>query len=66
VVGICTTVLGNPLDPFAHDRHSTVTIRKTAGNAALLVDKTEDQVLAGANLAFIGSRADGKASATRP
>ncbi|PWJ88348.1 putative tail protein [Mesorhizobium loti] len=56
VVGICETVLANPLDPFATTDDSTVTIRKTAGSMALLVDKTEDQVLAGANFAFIGAQ----------
>jgi len=55
VLGICTTVLGNPLDPFALTDTSTVTFRKTAGDATLLVNKTEDQVLAGANFAFIGA-----------
>lgn len=55
VLGICVTALGNPVDPFATTDMSTVTIRRTAGNAELLVDKTEAQVLAGANLAFIGA-----------
>ncbi|MER8615959.1 phage tail protein [Mesorhizobium sp. M1409] len=56
VIGVCATVLANPLDPFALTDDSTVTIRRTAGSMSLLVDKTEDQVLAGANLAFIGAQ----------
>ncbi|RUU09759.1 hypothetical protein EOD08_34530, partial [Mesorhizobium sp. M6A.T.Ca.TU.002.02.2.1] len=55
VLGICVDVLANPIDPFGTTDGSTVTIRRTAGSAALLVDKTEAQVLAGANLAFIGA-----------
>lgn len=54
VVGICTDVLANPFDPFGTIDTSTVTIRRTAGSTALLVDHTEDEVLAGANLAFVG------------
>jgi hypothetical protein len=56
VLGICTTILGNPLDPFGTTDTSTVTFRKTAGSAALLIDQTEAQVLAGANFAFIGAQ----------
>ncbi|RWP84899.1 MAG: hypothetical protein EOR12_27090 [Mesorhizobium sp.] len=55
VIGICTTVLGTPLDPFGTTDDSTVTFRKTTGSADLMVDKTEAQVLAGANFAFIGA-----------
>ncbi|MGX9145948.1 phage tail protein [Mesorhizobium sp. 128a] len=55
VIGICTDALGNPVDPFATTDASTVTFRKTAGDASLLVDKTEAQVLAGANFAYIGA-----------
>lgn len=55
VVATCVTVLGNPLDPFGTDDSSAVTIRRTAGDAALLVDKTEAEVLAGANFAYIGA-----------
>jgi hypothetical protein len=54
VVATCITQLNGPVDPFALDDASTVTIRRTAGDVSLLVDKTEDEVLAGANLAFIG------------
>jgi hypothetical protein len=54
VVGTCITQMNGPVDPFATDDASTVTIRRTAGSVALLVDKTEAEVLAGANLAFIG------------
>lgn len=54
VVGVCLDVLANPLDPFGTSDTSTVTIRRTAGSASLLVDRTEDEVLAGENLAFIG------------
>jgi hypothetical protein len=54
VVGVCLDVLANPLDPFGTGDTSTVTIRRTAGSTALLVDHTEDEVLAGENLAFIG------------
>jgi hypothetical protein len=54
VVATCITQLNGPVDPFATDDASTVTIRRTAGSVALLVDKTEAEVLAGANLAFIG------------
>ncbi|RVC47572.1 hypothetical protein EN781_00095 [Mesorhizobium sp. M4A.F.Ca.ET.090.04.2.1] len=56
VVGTCVIALGNPLDPFGTDDTSTVTIRRTAGDVALLVDATEDQVLAGANFAYIGAQ----------
>lgn len=54
VVGICIDVLANPLDPFGLSDTSTVTIRRTAGSTSLLVNHTEAEVLAGANLAFIG------------
>jgi hypothetical protein len=54
VVGVCLDVLANPLDPFGTADTSTVTIRRTAGNGTLLVDKTEAEVLAGSNLAFVG------------
>jgi hypothetical protein len=54
VVGVCLDVLANPLDPFGTGDTSTVTIRRTAGSTSLLVDHTEDEVLDGANLAFIG------------
>lgn len=54
VIGVCIDALGNPVDPFATTDASTVTIRRISGDVTLLVDKTEDQVLAGQNLAFIG------------
>ncbi|MER9639417.1 phage tail protein [Mesorhizobium sp. M0239] len=54
VIGICIDALGNPVDPFATTDDSTVTFRKISGDATLLVDKTEDEVLAGKNLAFVG------------
>ncbi|TPL40704.1 phage tail protein [Mesorhizobium sp. B2-4-6] len=55
VIGICTTVLNYPADPFGTTDASTVTFRKTAGDASLLVDRTEAQVLAGQNAAFVGA-----------
>lgn len=54
VVGVCLNALDNPIDPFGTTDTSTVTIRRTAGSTSLLVDHTEAEVLAGANLAFIG------------
>lgn len=54
IIGICLDVLANPFDPFGTGDISSVTIRRTAGSTALLVDHTEDEVLAGANLAFVG------------
>jgi hypothetical protein len=54
VIGVCSTMLNAPVDPFATTDGSSVTIRRTSGDMALLVDKTEDQVLAGENFAFIG------------
>jgi hypothetical protein len=54
IVGVCTTVMNAPLDPFALDDASTVTIRRITADTALLVDATEDEVLAGANNALIG------------
>lgn len=56
VIGVCIDVLGNPLDPFGTTDDSTVTIRRTAGDTALLVDKTEAEVLAGQNLAYVGAQ----------
>lgn len=56
VIGVCVDALGNPVDPFATTDTSTVTIRRTAGDTALLVAKTEAQVLAGANYAYIGAQ----------
>ncbi|MER8699687.1 phage tail protein [Mesorhizobium sp. M1273] len=55
VIGVCVDVLANPLDPFSTTDDSTVTIRKISGDATLLADRTEDEVLAGQNLAFVGS-----------
>lgn len=55
VIGVCVDVLANPLDPFSTTDDSTVTIRKISGDGTLLVDRTEDEVLAGQNLAFVGS-----------
>nr|WP_246811454.1 phage tail protein [Mesorhizobium silamurunense] len=55
VIGVCVDVLANPFDAFATTDDSTVTIRKISGDATLLVDRTEDEVLAGKNLAFVGS-----------
>ncbi|RWB66583.1 phage tail protein [Mesorhizobium sp.] len=56
VIGTCVTVLGNPLDPFGTTDDSTVTIRRTSGDATLLVNHTEAEVLAGANFAYIGAK----------
>jgi hypothetical protein len=56
VIGVCVGVLNGPADPFGTTDASTVTIRRTAGDTALLVDKTEAQVLAGANFAYIGAQ----------
>lgn len=56
VIGICTTMLNAPVDPFALDDASTVTFRLTVGDPALLVDRTEAQVLAGDNFAYIGKQ----------
>jgi hypothetical protein len=56
VIGICTTMFNAPVDPFALDDASEVTFRLTVGDPALLVDKTEDQVLAGDNFAYIGKQ----------
>ncbi|BCH33117.1 hypothetical protein MesoLjLc_50470 [Mesorhizobium sp. L-8-10] len=53
-IGICTTVLGNPLDPFGTTDTSTVTVRRTSGSGSLLASKTQAQVEAGQNNAFIG------------
>jgi hypothetical protein len=55
VIGVCVDVLNGPVDAFGTSDASTVTIRRTSGDTSLLIDKTEDQVLAGANLAFIGA-----------
>lgn len=55
VIGVCVDALANPLDPFSTADDSTLTIRKISGDATLLVDRTEDEVLAGHNLAFVGS-----------
>ncbi|OWK20081.1 hypothetical protein AJ88_33115 [Mesorhizobium amorphae CCBAU 01583] len=55
VIGVCVDVLANPLDPFSSTDDSTVTVRKVSGDATLLVNKTEDEVLAGQNLAFVGT-----------
>jgi hypothetical protein len=54
VVGVCTTVLNPPLDPFALDDASTVTIRRVTADTTLLADASEDEVLAGKNNALIG------------
>ncbi|WP_192246038.1 GTA baseplate fiber-binding domain-containing protein [Mesorhizobium silamurunense] len=54
VIGICLDMLNGPVDPFATTDISSVTIRKISGDVTLLVDRTEDEVLAGANRAFIG------------
>jgi hypothetical protein len=57
VMGVCETVLNPPIDPFALDDTSTVTIRRVTADPSTgsgLVDATEDEVLAGANNALIG------------
>lgn len=51
-VGICTTVLGTPLDPFGEDDVSSVVVTKIVGAALASADEAE--VLAGENLAFVG------------
>ena len=47
VMGVCETVLNPPIDPFALDDASTVTIRRVTQDTTLLVDATEAEVLAG-------------------
>jgi hypothetical protein len=56
VIGTCVTVLDGPADPFGTTDASTVTFRKTSGDATLLVNHTEAEVLAGANGAYIGAQ----------
>jgi hypothetical protein len=54
VRGVCLTVLPAPADPFALDDSSTLTIRRITANTTLLVDATEEEVLAGVNNALVG------------
>jgi hypothetical protein len=53
VTGVCTTVLAAPVDPFALDDDSTVTIRDA--RPGMLFDRTEAEVLSGRNNAYIGA-----------
>ncbi|RUM97920.1 hypothetical protein EET67_09910 [Pseudaminobacter arsenicus] len=54
LIAICTTALPAPAALFCSDEVSTVTVRPVSGDIALLVSKTEAEVLEGANLAWIG------------
>jgi len=53
--GVTQNALDAPADPFATTDNSTVTVRIINGATSLLVDATEAQVLAGKNLAAIGT-----------
>ncbi|RWD00163.1 MAG: hypothetical protein EOS58_30755 [Mesorhizobium sp.] len=51
-VGICSTVLPDNPNPFAGDFTSSVVVQRITGTAP--ADATEEQVLLGSNLAFVG------------